>query len=65
MLQAVKRMLKPNGQAIFTDSALARLEPPIGLANNVDAAPAADHAAVAVALFRRFQRIDDFHFKHP
>ena len=45
--------------------ALAGLETPVRLANHEDAAPAAHDAAIAVTLFRRFQRVDDLHLKLP
>jgi hypothetical protein len=37
--------------------ALARLEATVGLVNHIDPALAADNPAIAVAFFRRFQRI--------
>src|SRR5437867_1309180 len=42
-------------------SALARLIARVGLVDDVGAPLAAHDAAVLVALFQRFQRIDDFH----
>src|SRR5262249_5765917 len=42
-------------------SALARLIPRVGLVDDVGAPLAAHDAAVLVALFQRFQRIDDLH----
>src|SRR4051812_13465088 len=42
-------------------SALARLEAAVGLVDDVGAAPAADHAAVAVARLEGLQRIADLH----
>src|SRR6266481_3870813 len=44
-----------------TGSALARLIPGVGLVDDVGAPLAAHDAAVLVALFQRFQRIDDLH----
>ena len=45
--------------------ALTRLEPAVGLVDHVDPALAADHPAIAVAVFRRFQRIPNFHCLIP
>src|SRR4051812_50146967 len=42
-------------------SALARLEAAVGLVDDVGAAPAADHAAVAVARLQGFERVADLH----
>src|SRR4051812_10816336 len=42
-------------------SALARLEAAVGLVDDVGAAPAADHAAVAVARLEGLERVADLH----
>jgi hypothetical protein len=42
-------------------SALPRLEPAVGLIDDVDAALAAHQAIVAVAAEQRFQRVTNFH----
>src|SRR5688500_5573021 len=42
-------------------SALARLEAAVGLVDDVGAAPAADHAAVAVTRLQGLQRVADLH----
>src|ERR1700712_4321761 len=41
--------------------ALARLEAAVGLVDDVGAAPAADHAAVAMARLQGFERVADLH----
>src|SRR3954470_2937917 len=42
-------------------SALARLEAAVGLVDDVGAAPATDHAAVAVARLEGLERVADLH----
>src|SRR6476620_2335345 len=42
-------------------SALARLEAAVGLVDDVGAAPAADHAAVAMARLEGLERVADLH----
>src|SRR5436305_15304180 len=42
-------------------SALARLEAAVGLVDDLGAAPAADHAAVAVARLEGLERVADLH----
>lgn len=51
----------PLGPEFTWALALTRLEPAVGLVDHVDPALAADHPAIAVAVFRRFQRIPNFH----
>ena len=43
---------------------LTRLEAPLRLVNDVDAALAAHEAVVAMAFAQGFQRIADFHWSH-
>jgi hypothetical protein len=44
--------------------ALARLEPAMGLVDDVQASLAAHEAIVAMARAKRFQRVSNFHVSH-
>src|SRR4051812_30414266 len=52
---------KTTALAVTRGSALARLEATVGLVDHVGAAPAADHAAVAVARLEVLQGVADLH----
>lgn len=40
---------------------LARFEPPLGLINHIDFAPAANHAAIFMPIFQGLKGTADFH----
>ena len=48
-------------RAIKAESALACLKATVGFVDHIGASTTANHAVVAVAALKRFQRIDDFH----
>ena len=50
---------------IFSGSALAGLEPALGLVDHIDPALAAHDAAIAVALLERTERVANFHSPSP
>src|SRR5688572_25429896 len=50
-----------QGDGLSGPSALARLEAAVRLVDDVGAAPAADHAAVAMARLEGFERVADLH----
>ena len=63
-MAAVKALHRGPGTAM--DSlALPRLEPAVGLVDDVEASPPPHHAVVAMALAQGPERILDLHAKHP
>src|SRR6478609_2424734 len=53
-------LTRPNGPS-RSESALARLEPAVGLVDHVSPATAADHAVVPVTIFQGLQAVANLH----
>lgn len=57
----------PMGPQVFSAKglALARLKPAVGFVDYIGATTTTNHAVVAVTVFKRFQRVANFHGTDP